>query len=57
MSNENHFISLADLDAAAFASYLDLAIDLKAKQRAGERDAPLAGRMLGMIFEKASTRT
>jgi len=32
-------------------------IELKAKQRAGELYQPMRGKILGMVFEKSSTRT
>jgi ornithine carbamoyltransferase len=47
-------LSMADLNAAELGKILDTARALKSK-RAGRR--PLAGRSLGMIFEKPSTRT
>jgi ornithine carbamoyltransferase len=57
-----HFLSLTDAGGDAIAAMLAGAIDRKAaraqwpKGRA-DGDAPLAGHVLGMIFEKASTRT
>jgi ornithine carbamoyltransferase len=57
-----HFLNLADAGADALAAMINDAIDRKAA-RAGwpkgkpDADAPLAGRTLGMIFEKNSTRT
>ena len=57
-----HFLSLSDAGGDALAAMLADAIDRKAA-RAGlprgraDADAPLAGHVLGMIFEKASTRT
>jgi ornithine carbamoyltransferase len=57
-----HFLSLTDAGGDAIAGMLADAIDRKAarahwpKGRA-DGDAPLAGHVLGMIFEKASTRT
>ena len=55
-----HFLSVDDLDAATFGALLDRAAALKAA-RAGPHSrwkAPaLAGRSIGMIFEKPSTRT
>lgn len=56
------FLSLSDAGGDAVAAMLGDAIDRKAA-RAGwpkgrtDPDAPLAGHVLGMIFEKASTRT
>lgn len=57
-----HFLNLSDAGGDAVAAMLANAIDRKAA-RAGwpkgkaDADAPLAGHMLGMIFEKNSTRT
>jgi ornithine carbamoyltransferase len=48
-----NFLSSADLDAAQTEALLDLAAELKA----GRRRRDLAGRTLGLIFTKASTRT
>lgn len=57
-----HFLNLSDAGADAIAAMLADALDRKAA-RAGwpkgkvDADAPLAGRVLAMIFEKNSTRT
>jgi len=57
-----HFLDLADAGGDAIAAMLDDALARKAA-RAGwpkgrpDADAPLAGHVLAMIFEKASTRT
>jgi ornithine carbamoyltransferase len=57
-----HFLNLADAGGDALAAMLNDALDRKAarvgwaKGRA-DADAPLAGRVLAMIFEKNSTRT
>ena len=57
-----HFLNLSDAGAGALATILDDAIARKAA-RAGlpkgqaDADAPLAGRVLAMVFEKNSTRT
>jgi ornithine carbamoyltransferase len=48
-----NYLSSADLDAQQTAALLDLAADFKA----GRRRCDLAGRTLGLIFSKASTRT
>ncbi|MBX9896628.1 MAG: ornithine carbamoyltransferase [Qipengyuania sp.] len=57
-----HFLSLCDAGGDAVAAMLGDAIDRKAARASRPRgmadgDAPLAGHVLGMIFEKASTRT
>src|SRR5699024_10707918 len=51
-----HFLSLDDLGADGIRHVVDQAIALKTATP-GERGWPLAGRTLGMLFEKASTRT
>ena len=57
-----HFLDLSDAGGDAIAAMMGDAIDRKAA-RAGwpkgrpDPDAPLAGHVLGMIFEKNSTRT
>ena len=57
-----HFLNLSDAGGDAVAAMLGDALDRKAA-RAGwpkgkpDADAPLAGRVLAMIFEKNSTRT
>ena len=57
-----HFLDLSDAGGDAIAAMLNDAIDRKAA-RAGwpkgkpDADAPLAGHVLAMIFEKNSTRT
>jgi ornithine carbamoyltransferase len=52
-----HFISIGDLTAAELAGLLDLAADLKARLKAGQPHPLLAGKTLGLIFSKSSTRT
>lgn len=57
-----HFLNLGDAGGHAIAAMLNDAIDRKAA-RSGlpkgqpDADAPLAGRVLAMVFEKNSTRT
>jgi len=51
------FLTLHDYTPAEIGGLLDLAADLKARQRAGKAHALLPGRVLAMIFEKSSTRT
>ena len=52
-----HFLSLLDLSPDELQGLLRRSIELKAKLRAGELYQPLRGKVLGMIFEKSSTRT
>ncbi|WP_425452194.1 ornithine carbamoyltransferase [Paenibacillus sambharensis] len=51
------FLALADYKPEEIRYLIDLAIELKRKQKAGEVYQPLKGKTLGMIFEKSSTRT
>ena len=50
-------LSIHELSADDVEEILSLAADLKAKQKAGIPHPLLAGKTLGMIFEKSSTRT
>jgi len=57
-----HFLELSDAGGDAVAAMLNDALDRKAARRTWPKgqtdaDAPLAGRVLAMIFEKNSTRT
>ena len=51
------FISLKDYAPEEITHLLDLAQELKARQKQGRPHHLLAGRTLGMIFHKSSTRT
>lgn len=51
------FLGLGDYSPEEIRYLIDLAIDLKQKQKNGEVYQPLKGKTLGMIFEKSSTRT
>lgn len=62
MTEVRHFLDLADAGGDAIAAMLNDAIDRKAARAgfpkgAADGDAPLAGHVLAMIFEKNSTRT
>ena len=57
MKKGDDFISIHDLSTEEVHQLLDLAADLKQKQKAGIPHPYLQGKTLGMIFEKASTRT
>ena len=52
-----HFLTLNDISAEELRFIIDQAIDLKRRHRQGEIIEPLKNRVLGMIFEKSSTRT
>ncbi|WP_040952433.1 ornithine carbamoyltransferase [Gorillibacterium massiliense] len=51
------FLGLMDYSPEEIRYLIDLAIELKSKNKAGEVYQPLKGKTLGMIFEKSSTRT
>ena len=62
MTELRHFLDLSDAGGDAIAAMLNDAIDRKAARAgfpkgAADADAPLAGHVLAMIFEKPSTRT
>ncbi|SEN84837.1 ornithine carbamoyltransferase [Amphibacillus marinus] len=50
-------LTLLDYTTDQLVYLLQLAKDVKAKQKAGQIYQPLKGKVLGMIFEKSSTRT
>ena len=52
-----HFLSLMDLSPQELGGLIHRAIELKDLRKRGIAHEPLRGRVLGMIFEKASTRT
>lgn len=52
-----HFLSLMDCTPQELASLIRRATELKDLHKRGEIHEPLKNRVLGMIFEKASTRT
>lgn len=51
------FLGLVDYTPEEIRYLIDLAIDIKKKQKSGELYQPLKGKTLGLIFEKSSTRT
>ncbi len=53
----NHFLNLTDLTPEAFRSLLQLAVDLKDEWKENGNRPLLAGKTLGMIFQKPSLRT
>lgn len=54
---DKHFISIADLTRSEIEALLDLAIEIKKKQKNGEITHYLKGQTLAMIFQKPSART
>jgi ornithine carbamoyltransferase len=51
------FLRLADFEPSELLYLLDLAMELKKMQKQGKPHPYLSGKVLGMIFEKSSTRT
>lgn len=51
------FIELTDYSTEEIQYLIDLAIEIKRKQKNGEEYQPLKGKTVGLIFEKSSTRT
>lgn len=52
-----HFLTLRDLSPTELDQVIHMAIEMKAAKREGRQDPIFAGKVLGMIFEKSSTRT
>ncbi len=52
-----HFLTLLDIDQSDLNNLIQRAIELKTMHKTGEVYRPFAGLVLGMIFDKASTRT
>ncbi len=55
--SQKDFLSMESITAQQLNGLLELAIDLKDRKNKGYMDTPLKGKILGMIFEKNSTRT
>jgi ornithine carbamoyltransferase len=52
-----HFLSLLDFSPTELQQLIDRAIELKVLRKARTEPTPFEGQVLGMIFEKSSTRT
>ncbi|MGB2045140.1 MAG: ornithine carbamoyltransferase [Porticoccaceae bacterium] len=52
-----HFLTLRDLSTDELNQVIDLAIAMKAAKYEGRQEPIFSGKVLGMIFEKSSTRT
>jgi len=52
-----HFLTLLDLDPAEANQLIARAIELKRMHKSGDIYEPMKNQVLGMIFEKSSTRT
>lgn len=55
--NNKDVLSIQDLNSKELFSILNLATSLKRKQRKGKMSPLLKGKVLGLIFQKPSTRT
>ena len=54
---DRHFLSIADLTKNEIEELLDLAVEIKTKQKKGEETPILKGQTLAMVFQKPSART
>ena len=52
-----HFLTLLDLNPSELTGLINRATALKAELKSGKAKAPFQNKVLGMIFEKSSTRT
>jgi ornithine carbamoyltransferase len=52
-----HFLTLKDLSTVELHQVIELAMEMKAAKRENRQEPIFAGKVLGMIFEKSSTRT
>ncbi|MDY0162554.1 ornithine carbamoyltransferase [Desulfobotulus sp.] len=50
-------LHLGELSREDFRLLMDRALEMKARRRQGIVDRPFAGKVMGMVFDKASTRT
>jgi len=57
MTTAKHFLTLMDLTPEDIRGLIERAVELKRQHRAGNSEKTLAGKVLAMIFTKASTRT
>ncbi len=57
MSDSRHFLTLMDFSPDELTTLLHRAIEMKAERKAGVDQRTLPGTVMGMIFEKSSTRT
>ncbi|WP_199794676.1 ornithine carbamoyltransferase [Lentibacillus sp. Marseille-P4043] len=57
MLGKKDFLALGDLSSTDIMALLDEAVRLKKQTKLGIQEPHLQGKVLGMIFEKASTRT
>ena len=57
MSDKRHFLTLLDFSPSELTALLHRAIEMKSERDAGIDQRSLPGTVMGMIFEKSSTRT
>jgi ornithine carbamoyltransferase len=57
MKQPRHFLTLFDFSTTELQTLIARAIELKAMQRAGDCPELFKNKVLGMVFEKSSTRT
>ena len=57
MSEKRHFLTLMDFSPSELTALLHRAIEMKSERDAGIDQRSLPGTVMGMIFEKSSTRT
>ena len=57
MSDNRHFLTLMDFSPSELTALLHRAIEMKGERAAGIDQRTLPGTVMGMIFEKSSTRT
>ena len=57
MSKPRHFLTLLDLNKQELQRVMTRAIEMKAAHKAGKLDESLKNKVMGMVFEKSSTRT
>ena len=50
-------LHLAELDRDTYVALFNRALELKARHKSGITDSPWTGKVMGMVFDKASTRT
>jgi ornithine carbamoyltransferase len=57
MKKHEHFLKLLDYTPEEIQEFIDTAVELKAKKKAGVPHRYLEGKNIALIFEKTSTRT
>jgi ornithine carbamoyltransferase len=57
VASKRDFLAVSDLDRSELTSLIATAVKLKRAGPAGSLDRPLAGKSIGLLFSKSSTRT